>query len=90
MSVKNFTVTLKNGAVFKGIFGITPTELWAMTEEEFLEWRNSNYDDIEIKIKGHRKYKNRKCKRCKNLANRIIDIDDGVETNPVRGRYGLS
>lgn len=82
---KNFVITLKNGDVFKGMFGITATELWAMTEEEFLKWRNSDYQDIGIRVKGCRK-----CKRCKNLADRIIDIDDGVETNPVRGRYGWS
>ena len=44
---KNFVITLKNGDVFKGMFGITPTEIWAMTEEEFLEWRNSDYKDID-------------------------------------------
>lgn len=80
-----FDICLKNGDVFKGMFGITPTELWAMTEEEFLEWRNSDYKDMEIKVKGCRK-----CKRCKNLADRIIDIDDGIKTDPVCGRYGLS
>lgn len=82
---KNFVITLKNGDVFKVMFGITATELRAMTEEEFLKWRNSDYKGIEIKIKGCRK-----CKRCKNLADRIIDIDDGIKTDPVCGRYGLS
>lgn len=82
---KNFAIILKNGDVFKIMFGITATELWAMSEEEFLKWRNSDYKDIGIRVKGCNK-----CKRCKNLADRIIDIDDGVKTNPVRGRYGLS
>lgn len=82
---KNFVITLKNGDIFKAMFGITATEIWAMTEEEFLEWRNSDYKDIKIKVKGCRK-----CKRCKNLADRIIDIDDEMNTDFVRARYGLS
>ena len=33
-----------NAEVFKNTFGIYATELWSMTENEFLEWLNSGYE----------------------------------------------
>lgn len=34
---------MNNAEKFKQIFGIYATELWAMPENEFLEWINSNF-----------------------------------------------
>lgn len=33
-----------NADLFKQIFGIYATELWSMSESQFLEWLNSEYD----------------------------------------------
>lgn len=33
-----------NAEVFKNTFGIYATELWSMTEKEFLEWLNGRYE----------------------------------------------
>ena len=33
-----------NAKLFKQIFGLYATELWSMSESQFLEWLNSEYD----------------------------------------------
>ena len=35
---------MNNAEKFKQIFGIYATELWAMSEEEFIKWINSNFN----------------------------------------------
>lgn len=34
---------MNNAEKFMKVFGIYATELWAMSEKEFLEWLNSEY-----------------------------------------------
>ena len=41
---------MNNADVFKQVFGIYATELWAMGEKDFLEWLNSEHDPQRI---GH-------------------------------------
>lgn len=36
---------MNNAEKFKFIFGLYATELWAMSEESFLSWLNSEYED---------------------------------------------
>ena len=36
---------MTNADKFKSLFGIYATELWAMSEKEFLEWLNSEVDN---------------------------------------------
>ncbi len=38
---------MTNGDKFKSIFGIYATELWAKSEENFLEWMNSETEEQE-------------------------------------------
>lgn len=38
---------MNNAEKFKSIFGIYATELWAMPEEEFLEWLNAETEHDE-------------------------------------------
>ncbi len=38
---------MTNADKFKSIFGIYATELWAKSEEEFLEWLNSETEEQE-------------------------------------------
>lgn len=35
---------MNNAEKFKSIFGLYATELWAMSEESFLSWLNSEYE----------------------------------------------
>lgn len=41
-----------NAEVFKQIFGIYATELWAMSESEFLEWLNAKHIATDSRPKG--------------------------------------
>ena len=52
MKTNNLYYTVTNGDIFTHIFGLTPTEVWAMTEDEFLKWRNSPYGNIGIDIEN--------------------------------------
>lgn len=36
---------MNNAEKFKSVFGLYATELWAMSEESFLSWLNSEYED---------------------------------------------
>lgn len=38
---------MKNADKFKAVFGLYATELWAMPEEEFLKWLNSESTETE-------------------------------------------
>ena len=38
---------MKNADKFKTVFGLYATELWAMPEEEFLKWLNSESTETE-------------------------------------------
>lgn len=35
---------MNNAEKFKSVFGLYATELWAMSEESFLSWLNSEYE----------------------------------------------
>lgn len=38
---------MTNSEKFKGVFGLYATELWAMPEEDFLNWINTEYKESE-------------------------------------------
>jgi hypothetical protein len=38
---------MKNADKFKAVFGLYATELWSMSEEEFLRWLNSECTETE-------------------------------------------
>ena len=38
---------MENADKFKSVFGLYATELWAMSEEEFLKWLNSESTETE-------------------------------------------
>lgn len=40
---------MTNGDLFENIFGIYATELWSMTENDFLNWLNAEYNG-EVKV----------------------------------------
>jgi len=42
---------MTNGDLFENIFGIYATELWSMTENDFLNWLNAEADDMRFSIK---------------------------------------
>ena len=43
---------MTNGDLFENIFGIYATELWSMTENDFLNWLNAEADDMKFSIKS--------------------------------------
>ena len=43
---------MTNGDLFENIFGIYATELWSMTENDFLNWLNAEVDDMKFSIKS--------------------------------------
>lgn len=43
---------MNNAEKFIQVFGIYATELWAMTEAEFLEWLNTEIDDAPTVIES--------------------------------------
>lgn len=39
---------MKNADLFKMVFGIYATQMWAMSEEDFLEWLNTPFKNNKI------------------------------------------
>lgn len=66
-----------NAKVFEQIFGIYATELWAMSESDFLEWLNAKHIATESRPKGkwiytHGDYFKVRCGVC-GFANQCED-----------------
>lgn len=61
---------MTNDDVFTNVFGIFPTELWCMTEKDFLKWIKAEYNKKPPEVIIH-------CRNCKSLA-KIIDEKSGA------------
>lgn len=42
---------ITNAEQFEQLFGFTATELWSLTEEQFLNWLNDEAPELRIKVK---------------------------------------
>lgn len=42
---------MTNAEQFEKLFGFTATELWSLTEEQFLKWLNDEAQKLQIKVR---------------------------------------
>lgn len=42
---------MKNAEQFEQLFGFTATELWSLTEKQFLRWLNDEAPELRIRVR---------------------------------------
>lgn len=74
---------MTNSERFRNIFGVYATEIWALPEEEFLQWLNSEEQNVgewitNLYAYGENRYE---CNQCHNTALHCYDFCPNCGTN---------